>query len=341
MDEILSPEEIEALLGDLPQRKANPAGAAARLVQEYDLTRPSRMGHGQVERVSRLHGMIAGPLGERLSGALEHPVQVDLASLEQLRLDVFLRSLPDRTPVYGIGDTDSGITGLLAVDPTFLFGAIDRMLGGLGEAEPAARELTPTELALTEKILEPILRSLNEAWTEIKSLKFQVLSRPGEQRPGDDLDSESPVLAVTYLIGGSGPAGAIRYCLATPRLESLLASSGGRKLLGAPAGARDPRVERTLRAVKIPVSAILGHARVPVRDLAELEPGDVIPLLRGTHEPLEVTCGGQRKFEGYVGHRRGRYAVSISRRIARKPAEKNKPNKNRKKNAPAPKETNR
>ena len=58
---------------------------------------------------------------------------------------------------------------LVAVDPAFLFGAIDRMLGGTGETDPASREMTATELALTEKLLEPILhgfRWLGIDWDE-------------------------------------------------------------------------------------------------------------------------------------------------------------------------------
>jgi len=318
MDEILTPEEIEALLGELPERSSGPSGAAGRMIQEYDLTRPTRMGHSQVDRVSQLHGAIAGPLGERLGKLLDLPTQVDLAAVEQLRVDDFLKSLPDRTPVYGMGDENVGVTGLIAADPTFLASAIDRMLGGLGDAEPAPREMTPTELALTENLMGPLLMAISEAWAEVQPMRFQMLSKPGEPRPGEDLDGDAPVLGITFLIGGSGPTGSVRYCLATKNLEAQLSGESSQKLLAAPEPTGDPRVARILREVGLTLSCVLGHARVPLSELSEMSPGDVIPLERSIDQPLDILCAGRLKFRGYAGHRRGRLAVSITERLQEK-----------------------
>jgi len=315
MDEILSPEEIEALLGELPERSSGPSGAAGRMIQEYDLTRPTRMGHSQVDRVSQLHGAIAGPLGEKLGKMLDLSTQVDLAAVEQLRVDDFLKSLPERTPVYGLGDENVGVTGRVAADPTFLVGAIDRMLGGLGEAEPAPREMTPTELALTENLMAPLLAAISDAWAEVQPMHFRVLSKPGEPRPGEDLEGNAPVLGITFLVGGSGPTGSIRYCLATKNLEAQLSGESSQKLLNAPKPEGDPRVAKVLREVDLTLSCVLGHARVPLSELSEMSPGDVIPLERGIDQPLDVLCAGQVKFRGYAGHRRGRLAVSITERL--------------------------
>jgi flagellar motor switch protein FliM len=148
-------------------------------------------------------------------------------------------------------------------------------------------------------------------------MRFQVLTRPGQPRPGEDLDGEAPVLGITFLIGGGGPTGSIRYCVATRKLEAQLAGDQGQKLLDAPKPASDPRVRRVLSEVRFPVAAVLGHARVPLAELSEMSPGDVIPLERTIDEPLEVICGGRRKFRGYAGHRRGRFAVTVTERLER------------------------
>jgi flagellar motor switch protein FliM len=331
MDEILSQEEIEALLGDLPEPKTRSPGTTLRLVQDYDLTRPMRMSSSHVERLAQFHGALASPMSERLSRLLDRPVQADLASVEQMRVTGFLRTLPERTPAYVIGDPGSGIVGFLAVEPSFLFGAIDLMLGGSGEAEPAAREMTPTELALTEKFLMPVLVSLSEAWAEVHPVNFEILSRPGEPRPSEDLEGDMPVLSITFLLGGSGPTGAIRYCVSTPVLEPILAAGSSRKLLAAPEQIADPRVERTVRNVNVPLSVELGSARVPLKELTNLSPGDVIPLSRRTDEPLEISFGGIKKFRGHAGLRRGRYAVTISSRIEPEKKKKKKPQQQMKK----------
>jgi flagellar motor switch protein FliM len=170
--------------------------------------------------------------------------------------------------------------------------------------------------------MHPLLSALSEAWAEVQPMRFEVLSHPGQPRPGEDLDGEAPVLCVTFLIGGSGPTGAIRYCLATQKLEAQLAGETEQKLLGAPKARSDPRVERVVREVRLPIAAVLGRARVPLRELSQLSPGDVIPLERRIDEPLEVYCGQRPKFMGYAGHRRGRYALTVTRRLERNQAER-------------------
>jgi flagellar motor switch protein FliM len=79
-------------------------------------------------------------------------------------------------------------------------------------------------------------------------------------------------------------------------------------------------IEKGVQSTSVPVKAVLGRTTVTVRDVLELQPGDVMTLDTGVNEELEVRVGDLLKFYGIPGVKKNKVAVRITR-VAKKEEE--------------------
>ena len=74
-------------------------------------------------------------------------------------------------------------------------------------------------------------------------------------------------------------------------------------------------LEQTMSEIPVEVVISLGESRVPVSDLMNLQPGDVIVLDQRVTEPLAASVGNIAKFHGWPGTTGKRQAFQISELI--------------------------
>jgi flagellar motor switch protein FliM len=70
-------------------------------------------------------------------------------------------------------------------------------------------------------------------------------------------------------------------------------------------------IERLVFNSEIEVKAMLGHSQITVRDLINLEPGDVIVLNKKADEPVEVLVEGVPKYLAKMGIYRDHLALQV------------------------------
>jgi flagellar motor switch protein FliM len=69
-------------------------------------------------------------------------------------------------------------------------------------------------------------------------------------------------------------------------------------------------------AAKVELAAAFAETTVSVRELAELQPGDIIPI--EMPELVDVTIAGIGVFQGRLGASRGNYAIQVAEWARRK-----------------------
>jgi flagellar motor switch protein FliM len=68
---------------------------------------------------------------------------------------------------------------------------------------------------------------------------------------------------------------------------------------------------------RVAVDALLGHAEIPLRDIARLHVGDIVPLRTDPNGPISVEVGGAPRFRAKPGRRGELKAVKVTGLIRR------------------------
>jgi flagellar motor switch protein FliM len=71
------------------------------------------------------------------------------------------------------------------------------------------------------------------------------------------------------------------------------------------------RIKEQIKSVKIPISVLLGDAFITVKELLDLQVGDVVLLNRKTGDDLDVMVGPSQKFYARPGLSNDQVAVKI------------------------------
>ncbi|MDW8105619.1 MAG: flagellar motor switch protein FliM, partial [Armatimonadota bacterium] len=150
MVEILSQEEIEALLASLsgaeetaPSPPTGMPGAApatglgkaerrAPIAYEvYDFRRPDKFSKDQLRTMQMLHETFARLFSSNLAAYLRAPVHIDLISVEQIPYDEYIRAITNSLINIFSMQPLSG-QALLEIEFDVVISMIDRLLGGPG-----------------------------------------------------------------------------------------------------------------------------------------------------------------------------------------------------------------
>ena len=137
MADVLSQSEIDALLnavamGEMSADELKKDEEKSKL-RNYDFKRALRISKDQIRSLVRIHENFARILTNFFSAQLRIYTQVNVASVDQLPYEEFIRSIPSMTilNVFDIPELDGKM--IMEVNPTIAFVMLDRLLGGSGD----------------------------------------------------------------------------------------------------------------------------------------------------------------------------------------------------------------
>ncbi len=322
MDEILSQEEINALLSSFAkqeeQRAAKGQSQEAKQVRPYDFRRPDKLSKDQLRTIEMIHETFARSLSTWMSSYLRMPVRATLASCGQLSFDEFSSSLPAPSAIAVFNMSPPDGEAILALDPPLAFAMLDRVLGGPGQARGKPRELTDIEQQLMRDLVAKVLEILAHAWADVAAFSARLVNMVAGPQFAQITAETETVGAVSLQVTFGEAAGNASFCFPYPLLQPVLprlAATRWFKRQAGRAGDAGPTeaIRHRISAVKVPVSVELGQASVMVGDFLDLAPGDIIRLESMRGEDLVVRVGGGPKFLGRPGVIGKRLAFQVSR----------------------------
>jgi flagellar motor switch protein FliM len=216
-------------------------------------------------------------------------------------------------------------TGLIVLDPKFVFAAVDNFFGGVGRfAKIEGREFTATENRIIHMVLKHLFGDLTEAWSHVARLDIEYLSSEVNPHFANVVSPSEVVVVSTFRIELDGGGGDIHVTMPYSMIEPL------RELLHAGVASdraeHDERWGQALREemedAEVELSTVLGRGKITMQQLMQLQPGDILPCDfsgRATVMAEDVPV-----FRGTFGVSHGQQAVQIDERVARsktKPSE--------------------
>lgn len=333
MSDILSQEEVDALLsavssGELQTETsapaANTAGTAVaategeRTIQLYDFRRPDRISKDQMRTLQNLHEGYARAFSTSLTSYLRTLVEIELVSVDQLTYSEFIMSISNPSCIYVFQMEPLEGQAIFEINPTLVFFIVDRLFGGQGRPTEQNRELTEIEEKVMRRIADRGLSDLKEVWERIgiftpkidsyeTNPQFVQIAPPGET-----------VILISLEVRMQNASGLMSLCFPYILLENVLDKLSGETWMSAQrTSTTETRkvIRNELQSLNIPVQALIGETQLTVRDLLQLQEGDVICLDRPEKSDLFLQVGGKTKMAcrpGLVGRKK---AVQVTRVI--------------------------
>jgi flagellar motor switch protein FliM len=325
MAEVLSQDEIDALLNALSSGEVNAADMAGEAVERsarvrpYDFLRPSKFSKEQIRTLHFMHETYGRLWSTTLSGVLRNLVSISVNSVDQVTYQEFMLSIPNPTITATFSLPPLEGKALMEFSPTIGFPIIDRLLGGSGGGQSmVTRELTEIESHVIANLIEDSMVFLKEAWASMIDLDPELHDMESNPLFLQIVPPSDMTLLITLEARIGDFSGIINLLYPYVLLEPILSLLSAQTLYaigtrGSSEESRD-RTRRILNNVPLPVAVELGTANVTLRDILSLELGDLIVLDKKTTDDLSVKVRGIEKFlaaPGNVGKYRGAQITQI------------------------------
>lgn len=265
-----------------------------------------------VEEFFRLLGF---KLRSRLVNRCSTNFQVQLEGVSQASL-LELKATPEHTEssVYCLLRFDkSRLPGLMILERELLVRVIGAMLGDdkPDETEPspdaAGKALSPVQVRIAARVVRDMLQDLRLSWQAGAAPSIEAEGVPGHSRvvSADNAD-EDLVLATFDVSTAEGNFGKILVAVPAALLRG---SAPGRP--GPERKRAAPDIGRVM-PVELDLVAEMARLTMRVRDLKQLQVGDLIPL--GRLDTATLRVNGKAVWLGEPGHSNGQRCIRVKKR---------------------------
>ncbi|SDF39153.1 flagellar motor switch protein FliM [Sporolituus thermophilus] len=319
--DVLSQAEIDELLSALSTGMVSAEEIKSeqkeRKIKVYDFKRPDKFSKDQIRTLYMLHENFARLINTYLSAHLRTLVHINVASVDQLTYEEFIRSLPNPSVISIFQMPPLKGNVILELNPNIVFAIIDRLFGGTGVAPVKTRPLTDIEEAIVRRVLTKMLEGFQEAWKQVVVVEPRIGAIETNPQFTQIVPPNDMVVIITLQAKIGQAEGLINVCIPYLVLEPIMSkltttfwvASGGTKQATQE---NITTLQRKLQRTSVPVIVELGRATVTVQDLLDLAVGDVLQLESRFDGELSVIIGQREKFKGKPGLVGGKIAVQIT-----------------------------
>ncbi len=314
--DLLSQDEIDALLSGVDSGEVETgtdAPAETGGTRQYDFASQDRIVRGRMPTLEMINERFARNFRISLFNLLRRSPVISIEGVQMTKFGEYVHSLfmPSNLNMVKIPPLRG--TALCVLNPKLVFSLVDCFFGGDGRfhTKIEGRDFTGTEMRIVLKVLERVFADLKEAWDPVYKINFEYVgSEVNPQFANVVTPSEVVVVCAFHveLEGGGGDLHVMMpYAMLEPIREAL--DSG----VQSDVTERDERWVNSLReemkSAPVMISSTLCRTELTVRDVLELEPGDVIPV--DIPEAVLATVEDVPVFRGRYGVSRGACALQV------------------------------
>lgn len=323
--DVLSQSEIDELLSALSTGVVTAEEIKTeqrqRKIKSYDFKRPDKFSKDQIRTLYMLHENFARLINTYLSAHLRTLIHIDVASVDQLTYEEFIRSMSNPSVISIFQMRPLKGNAILEINPSIVLAIIDRLFGGPGLPPAKPRSLTDIEEAIIRRVINKAMESMQEAWKQVVAVEPRMEALETNPQFTQIVPPNDMVVLITLQAKIGQAEGLMNICIPYLVLEPIMAKLTTSFWVAASAARQaSPEsisvLQRKLEKTLIPVIVELGRATVTVHELLDLGVGDVLQLEAKAESELSVIIGNREKFKckpGIVGHKN---AVQITQVIS-------------------------
>lgn len=313
-NEVLSEEEVDALMdgvasGEVSGESTVPDGE----VIPYDLTDQDRIVRGQLPVLEKIHANFIRLFEEGLEQMLQRPVEVSEDGLQTVRTSDYIHSLSLPVSLNYIEMPQLHGEALVALDPAMVFTLVDIYFGGSGKhINPVVgRDFTPTESRIIQVVLNQLLQDLAAAWEPVMPVTPRFARTESDPEYSALAGSRDMLVIAGFRMDLEDGCGEFHVALPVTMIEPVrdLLDGGLRKSKSGSQETWLVDLQRNLQDAKVELRGVIARTRTTLRDVLDMNPGDVIPVSSPQDVILQV--GNEPVFAGQFGVNREHNAVKI------------------------------
>ncbi len=313
-NDILSQEEIDALLhgvddGDVDTEPQEAEGD----VQPLDLGSQERIVRGRLPTLEMINERYARLLRTSIFNVLRRAAEISVGGIKMVKFSEYVQSLYVPTSLNLVSIHPLRGKALFVFDPRLVFILVDNFFGGTGRfrAKIEGRDFTPTETRVVQIVLEQAFKDMQKAWEPALEIEFEYHSSEVNPQFANIVSPSEVVVVNTFTVELDGGGGEIHLTMPYSMIEPI------RDILGAglqsDRGENDTRWIRALqdeiKEAKVELRSHLVETELPLREVLEMEAGDIIPV--ELPEQVVVAAAGVPIFKGQFGISNGKHAVKV------------------------------
>ncbi|MDT8428971.1 MAG: flagellar motor switch protein FliM [Pseudomonadales bacterium] len=313
MQDLLSQDEIDALLHGVDSADLDgDVDLDPGLVRSYDLTSQDRIVRGRMPTLEMINERFARYTRINLFNLLRRSAEVSIGGVQISKFGEYLHTLYVPTSLNLVKFRPLRGTALIVLDAKLVFKLVDNFFGGDGRhAKIEGREFTPTELRVVQMVLNQLFLDLREAWRNVYKLEFEHLRSEVNPSMANIVSPSEVVVISTFQIELDGGGGDIHITMPYSMIEPI------RELLDAGMQSDvDEHDERWVNALRedimdatVKFSCNIFDQKITLRDVVDLEAGDVIPV--EMVEQVKLCANGVPMFNTRLGISNGNLALKI------------------------------
>jgi len=320
--DVLSQSEIDQLLSALSTGVVSAQEMKDEELQKkvkmYDFKRPDKFSKDQIRTLYMLHENFARLLNTYLSTYLRAMINVDVASVEQLTYEEFVRSLSNPSVIGVLTVPPLKGNVIMEINPSIAFAIIDRLFGGSGETIMKIRALTEIEEAVIRKILNKAIENFRDAWANVIKLKPQLETIETNPQFTQIVPPSDMVVIVTLQVKIGKVEGLMNVCIPYLVLEPIMSKLTTTFWVASSVAKQDhpeqiELLQEKIRKTVVPVSIELGSINITIQEFLTLGFGDVLQLDTKVSDELKLFVGKRPKFFCRPGTSGKKAAVQITR----------------------------
>jgi flagellar motor switch protein FliM len=330
MEPILSKEEIADLLTAIKSGiidvdaidDKGPGYGIPKIAKDVDLfslySRDDSSGEMRIPNLDIILDVFARNFGTTLTNTLQRTFLVDRDEISTTDFQSALAGLNNKGAI-GIYSTDPLKYGcLFHFDNLLAFTLLEMMLGAspVNDLLALDRVLTPIELNVLKSTMTGICHDLKKAMSSIVEISPALIKAENNFRLVNIVDAETEVLVTSFHIrAGSEQAGSLRMIIPYLTLEPMREKF--KEIVSVTHASYTWGSVFASEAMEMPfqVTARSGTLDLTIREIVNLQVGDIIDLGYDPDRPLDIQVEDKTKFLAQPGERNGKKAFHVIRSL--------------------------
>jgi len=327
VEPILSKEEIKELLSAIHSGAINvdaiddqgPGFNIPKIAKDVDLfglyKHDDTSGEIRIPNLDIVLDVFARNFATTLTNTLQRTFMVERQDIVSNDFQSSLTELNNQGAI-GIYSTDPLKHGcLFHFDNLLAFTLLEIMLGSSSDNELLAleRNLTTIEINVLKNTMTEICTDLSKAMSQVVIMKPELIKAENNFRMVNIVDAETEVLITTFRItSGNEQAGALRLIIPYLTLEPMREKFKEIVSITQTAYTWGNLFATEALEMNSLVTAQSGKVSMTIRDIMQLQCGDIIDLGYDPNRPLEILVEDKTKFFAVPGERNGKKAFHIT-----------------------------